>query len=305
MDTDVSTSRPAVHPAEFARRQPVIAGIDGSRAAIRAAEWAAAEARSRQVPLRLIAIVPAIDKPAFRAGGSRYRYALEALAAARRAVLARYPDTGDDPIEITREVRRGQAEHVLVELSRSAALIALGSTDIGFFAHLVLGSTTLSVTRDARCPVALVRPAATAKGDVLVVVTDWHSAEPALTAAFRAAHERGADLVVARVWPGRAWSDIEEWGSSPALVSDAQIRHCQRDFPEVRFRPVTVVGDVATAVERFSATAQLVVVTHDVDAIGPARLGRVAQDLVCHSSCPVLVLPGTPAPRVDAEAVHR
>ncbi|WP_458685588.1 universal stress protein [Nocardia tengchongensis] len=303
MDTDVSTSRPAVRPAEFARRQPVIAGIDGSRAAIRAAEWAAAEARFRQVPLRLIAIVPAIDKPAFRAGGSRHRYALEALEAARRAVLAQYPD--DDRVEIALEVRRGQAEHVLVELSRSAALIALGSTGIGFFAHLVLGSTALAVTRDARCPVTLVRPDTTATGDVLVVVTDWHSGKPALAAAFRAAHERGADLVVARVWPGRAWSGVEEWGDSPALVSDAQIGHCRRDFPDVRFRPVTVVGDVVSAVERLSATAQLVVVTHDVDAIAPARLGRATQDLVCHSSGSVLVLPAAPAPAVDSEAVHR
>ncbi|MFF0610658.1 universal stress protein [Nocardia tengchongensis] len=305
MDTDVSTSRPAVRPAEFARRQPVIAGIDGSRAAIRAAEWAAAEARSRQVPLRLVAIVPAIDKPAFRAGGSRYRQALETLEAARRAVLARYPDTDDVPVEIVLELRRGQAERVLVELSRSAALIALGSAGIGFFAHLVLGSTTLSVTRDARCPVALVRPDTTATGDVLVVVTDWHSGKPALSAAFRAAHERGADLVVARVWPGRPWSGVEEWGESPALVSDAQIQHCRRDFPDVRFRPVTVVGDVVSAVERLSAMAQLVVVTHDVDAIDPTRLGRATQDLVCHSSCPVLVLPAAPAPAVDSEAVHR
>ncbi|MFE3988093.1 universal stress protein [Nocardia tengchongensis] len=303
METDVSTSRPAVRPAEFARRQPVIAGIDGSRAAIRAAEWAAAEARSRQVPLRLIAIVPAIDKPAFRAGGSRYRQALETLEAARRAVSARYPD--DDPVEVALEVKRGQAEQVLVELSRSAALIALGSIGIGFFAHLVLGSTALSVTRDARCPVALVRPDATVTGDVLVVVTDWHSGEPALSAAFRAAHERGADLVVARVWPGREWSGIDEWGNSPALVSDAQIEHCRRDFPDVRFRPVTVVGDVVSAVERLSAMAQLVVVTHDVDAIAPARLGRATRDLVRHSSCPVLVLPAAPAPVVGSEAVHR
>ncbi|MGW4356819.1 universal stress protein [Nocardia sp. NPDC004582] len=304
MDTDVSTSRPAVRPVELARRRPVIAGIDGSRAAIRAAEWAAAEARSRQVPLRLVAIVPAIDKPAFRVGGNRYRYAMEALEAARRAVLVRYPGAGEHGVEIAVEVRRGQAEQVLLELSRSADLIALGSTDIGFFAHLVLGSTALSVTRGARCPVALVRPAAAADGDVLVVVTDWPSAKPALAAAFRAAHERGADLVVARVWPGRAWSGIEEWGPAPALVSDAQIRGCGRDFPDVRFRPVTVVGEVGSAVERLSATAQLVVVTHDLDGIPSARLGRTTQDLVCHSSCPVLVLPGEPARESDSEAAR-
>ncbi|MEU1430126.1 universal stress protein [Nocardia sp. NPDC005746] len=303
MDTDVSISRAAVSPAEDTRRRPVIAGIDGSRAAIRAAEWAATEAMSRQAPLRLIATVPAIDKPAFRPGGNRYRYAQEALDTARRAVLARYPD--DNPVEIAVEVRRGRPERILVDLSHSAALIALGATDIGFFAHLVLGSTALSVTRDARCPVALVRPAAAARGDVLVVVTDRHSAKPALSAAFQAAHERGADLVVARIWPGRPWTGIEEWGRAPALVTDAQIRHCQRDFPDVGFRPVTVVGDVLSAVERFSSTAQLVVVTRDGESVAPTRLGRTTQDLVCHASCPVLVLPDGPAPDVNSEAVNR
>ncbi|WP_433666002.1 universal stress protein [Nocardia sp. CA-136227] len=80
---------------------------------------------------------------------------------------------------------------------------------------------------------------------------------------------------------------------------------CRRDFPDVGFRPVTVVGDVPSAVERFSATAQLVVVTHDGEAIAPTRLGRTTQDLVCHASCPVLVLPDGPAPDVNSEAVQR
>ncbi|MVU78374.1 hypothetical protein GPX89_14110 [Nocardia sp. ET3-3] len=304
MDTKVSTSRAAVRPADPVRARPVIVGIDGSRAAIRAAEWAAAEAAARRVPLRLLAIVPAIDKPAFRPGGSRYRSASVALENARRAVLAGSSDPADDPIEVGLEVRRGQPEQILVELSRSAGLIVLGSTDIGFFSHMVLGSTALTVTREARCPVALIRPAAAVRGSVLVVVADWASAKPALAAAFRAADERDTDLIVARVWPGREWSGETEWVSMTPLVSDAQIRYCGRDFPAVEFRPVTVVGDVGTAIERFSAAAQLVVVTHHIDALAPAHLERPTQDLVFHSSCPVLVLPDAPAEALAAEAVR-
>ncbi|WP_051179798.1 universal stress protein [Nocardia concava] len=295
-----------VSPASLsARSRPVIAGIDGSPAALRAAEWAAAEAAARRVPLRLVAIVPAVDKPAFRPGGGRYRQAVAALEKARRAVLARDAGADEELLEIAVEVRRGQADQVLLDLSWSAELIVLGSTEIGFFSHMVLGSTALTVTREARCPVALVRPAAAARGSVLVVVSDWASAKPALSAALRAAHDRGTDLIVARVWPGRPWSGISDWAAAEPLVSDAQIRHCQQDFPDVAFRPVTVVGDVVTAIERFSALVQLIVVTHHVDELAPARLRRPTQDLVCHSSCPVLVLRDEPASLPRSEASNR
>lgn len=271
------------------RRPPVVVGIDGSRAAIRAAAWAAVEAASRSVPLRLIRVVPAIDQSAFRPGGIRYRDAADTLEKARSAVLARR--SGGDGLEIRTAVLRGQPEQVLIDLSRSATMIALGTGDIGFFSHMVLGSTTLAVTREAQCPVALVRRATAGHGSILVVVGTWYTAKPALLAAFRAAQDRGADVTVARIWQGRPWSAADEYVATAPLVSDALIEHYRRDFPTVMVRPVTVVGDVVTAIERFSATAQLIVVGHDADQARPDRLGRIADDLVRHTPCPVLVVP--------------
>ncbi|OBK35969.1 hypothetical protein A5658_07340 [Mycobacterium sp. 1245111.1] len=45
------------HPA-------VVVGIDGSQAALRAAEWAVDEAVSREIPLRLVHTIPAQVEPA-------------------------------------------------------------------------------------------------------------------------------------------------------------------------------------------------------------------------------------------------
>ena len=42
----------------------VIVGIDGSQAAIEAAEWAIDEAVTRKVPLRLIYVIPELSEPA-------------------------------------------------------------------------------------------------------------------------------------------------------------------------------------------------------------------------------------------------
>ncbi|MFJ9365795.1 universal stress protein [Nocardia sp. NPDC101769] len=302
METNIPT-------AVTAEAGPVVAGIDGSRVAVRAAEWAAAEAAARRAPLRLVSVVPAIDKPAFRPGGQRYREAHAALEDARSAILARHHAGEDaDPPEISIAMLRGQADRVLVELSRSAMLIALGARDVGFLSHLVLGSTALAVSRDACCPVALVGRPAAEHGSILVVVGTWYTARAALLAGFRAARDRGTDVTVARVWQGRQWaspSDYAMWSGLPpdhhtasSVVPDAQLRQYQRDFPDVEVRPVTVVGDAATVVERLGATAQLVVIGHDPESARTARLGSLTQDLVRHAPCPVLVVPDPPGTEI-------
>ncbi|GAB4585654.1 universal stress protein [Nocardia sp. IFM 10818] len=300
-------------------RAPIVVGIDGSTTALHAAEWAAAEAVSRRVPLRLVQILPAIDKPAFRPGGTRYRSALGTLNNARWMVRAQQSQVPDaEPLQVDVVLARGQADRLLVEMSASASLLVLGSAAIGFFSHMVLGSTALAVTREARCPVALVRRSAVPDGPVLVVVTTSDTAEPALLAGLRAARDRGVDLVVARIWHGRVWSNghARPWADATAghaggaaLVPDAQLQRHQRDFPTVTVRPITVVGDGPAEIERFSAAAQLVIVGHDADALRPDRLGRVTHELVCHSSCPVVVMPGpvsSPAlPATAAKALPR
>lgn len=55
-----ATKRPM---PESARTQSIVAGIDGSKAAIRAALWAVDEAVSRGVPLRLLHATERDDAP--------------------------------------------------------------------------------------------------------------------------------------------------------------------------------------------------------------------------------------------------
>ncbi|MEC3918684.1 universal stress protein [Nocardia sp. CDC160] len=287
---------------------PVVAGIDGSSAAVRAAVWAGGEALARGVPLRLVRVVAEIDKAAFQPGGLRYREAEESLDEARRAVSDALP-RGDGPQRLGIDVMvvRGQPEQVLVQQSRSAGLLALGCSGAGFLSQLVLGSTALAVTRAAACPVVLVRKARAEHGSVLVIVDDWNTAPAALRAGFEAARTRGGEVTVARIWHGRSWSAGPVWNPPAAVVSDAQIEHCLREFPDIAVRPVTIVGDLVCAVENFATTARLVVVAHDSDPGHPDRLGPVTQDLVRYAPCPVLVVPDRPsgAAAGDGRAVAR
>ena len=73
------------HPA-------VVVGIDGSQAAIRAAEWAVDEAANREIPLRLLHVIPDNVEPApFAAVGNvamEVEYGETALRIASAAVEA-------------------------------------------------------------------------------------------------------------------------------------------------------------------------------------------------------------------------
>ena len=74
------------------QKQSVVVGIDGSQAAIQASEWAVDEAVSREVPLRLIYVIPEQAEPApFAAVGNErmeHEYGETALRIASAAVQA-------------------------------------------------------------------------------------------------------------------------------------------------------------------------------------------------------------------------
>ncbi|WP_306355724.1 MULTISPECIES: universal stress protein [unclassified Nocardia] len=124
MDPKTPQRRPG--PPHGADRQPpVVVGVDGSAAALRAVEWAAAAALSRSAPLRLVYVLPPLDRPQYRPGGSRHRQAAAALDSARRTALRSTAELESTaPLDIVVDIRHGHADRELLELSRSADLIA-------------------------------------------------------------------------------------------------------------------------------------------------------------------------------------
>jgi nucleotide-binding universal stress UspA family protein len=75
------------------------------------------------------------------------------LSEALAGLAERFPD-----LPVRREVRRGQARRLLVELSRTAQLVVVGARGHGGFAGLLLGSVSRYLMHHADCPVLVARP---------------------------------------------------------------------------------------------------------------------------------------------------
>ena len=134
----------------------VVVGVDGSPAARAAVSWAVAEARDRGVPLRLVTVI-ADD----RACGDRAR---DALRLARAAVEDQSPIVAFEEV-----IRHGEVARELLEESRSAALICVGTR------HRMgapLGVIAATLAERAQCAVAVICAADVDHDGVIAVVLD-------------------------------------------------------------------------------------------------------------------------------------
>ncbi|MEU8085315.1 universal stress protein [Micromonospora sp. NPDC049101] len=126
---------------------PVAVGVDGSAPSLVALGFAAERAARRQMPLRVLhAWTPG---PGGAAGVPDERAAVEqALEPWRRT----FPE-----LSVTVDVIPGSPAAMLIEASRSAQAVVVGSRGRGGLAGMLLGSVSQQVIQHASCPVAVVR----------------------------------------------------------------------------------------------------------------------------------------------------
>lgn len=125
---------------------PVVLGVDESPEA-RAAMWFAFQsAAERGVPV--VAIHAWQDRDS-REIVARVTDIVDGMLTEARA---EYPEV---PVEV--RVIHGKPHHELVQASKEAGLVVVGSRGIGGFTGLLLGSTSKRVLRDSHCPVVVTR----------------------------------------------------------------------------------------------------------------------------------------------------
>lgn len=141
--------------------RPVVVGVDGTSASSSAVEFAFRMASQREVPLILLHATWDLREQASSVVDLR-SYAQkvnlteeeERLVAETVAGLCeKYPD-----VAVTETYRRGDPVRRLVEASRDAALVVVGSRGRRLLASTLLGSVSRGVAERSFCPVAVLRP---------------------------------------------------------------------------------------------------------------------------------------------------
>lgn len=136
--------------------EPVVVGVDGSTSSKAALVWAAGQAK--RTGAHLIAVMT-WEFPTSYGWPSPVPDDLE-LADDARSLLEESLDEvlGPDPdIETNVVVMEGHPARVLVELSKTASLVVVGSRGHGEFAGMLLGSVSEHLAAHAHCPVVVVR----------------------------------------------------------------------------------------------------------------------------------------------------
>ncbi|MFF5651386.1 universal stress protein [Streptomyces collinus] len=288
--------------------QPVVVGVDGSEASLRAVDWAADEAALHGVPLHVVyaslweryehAVFPAARGPA----SEQLLTDVLAVAAAKRA-RARVPG-----LPVTTEVVPEGPVPALRRAAHKAAALVLGSRGRGGAAELLLGSVCLAVAGRADGPVIVVRgardnrPGHRRGRPVVVGVPDKPADSDAVRFAFREAARRDAPVEAVRVWhrPTHEITHHPGFTGEPAQVHERRasealetgLRAPAEEQPDVEVRRRIVEGQARTVLLDASADAALLVVgarqPHGRFAL---HIGRVTHAVLHHAACPVAVVP--------------
>jgi len=141
--------------------RPVVVGVDGTPVSSAAVEFAFRMASLRQAPLTLLhatwdlreQAASVIDVRTYRDKVNLSEEEERLVAETVAGLCEKYPD-----VTVTETYRRGDPVRQLVEASRDAALVVVGSRGRRLLATTLLGSVSRGVVERAYCPVAVVRP---------------------------------------------------------------------------------------------------------------------------------------------------
>lgn len=280
--------------------QAILAGVDGSPSALHAVQWAAREAARRHVPLRLFhagVVPPAATSAVDALVEQGHQWLRQAEWAARDLAPG---------IDVARELRVGGAAARLIDESRTARLVVLGSRGLGGFAGMLVGSVSSAVAAHGHCPVVVVRGRRPQDpppegGPVVVGVDGTPVSDAAVEFAFDEAALRGVGLVAVHTWAdmsaGETWSVLPFDIDYHAVAEDERRLLAERmagwreKYPDVDVRQQVLRDRPVRGLLRESDGAQLVVVgSRGHSASAGMGLGSTSQALLHHSTCPVAVV---------------
>ena len=222
-------------------------------------------------------------------------------------------ESGLDPALVrSTTVRSGGADFEICEAAgeKNADLIVLASHGLGGVKHALVGSTAERVVRHAPCPVLTVREHALVNEDQtrpsfapkrILVSTDFSEAsKKALPYAVALARKFEAALLLVHVVPShlpaqfsRIGIVFEEQGMLAAARQQLpRFREAELD-PHVRVEPLVLHGDPVHEIcsaAKAEAADLIIIATHGYSGLKHFTVGSVAENVVRHAPCPVLIV---------------
>ncbi|GAA4465263.1 universal stress protein [Phytohabitans houttuyneae] len=200
-------------------------------------------------------------------------------------------------------VLAGGPAAVLVEMSRRARLVVLGSHGHGGFAGLPLGSTGTAVSAHAHCPVVVVRGASPPAGAPVVAGFDGsHCARLAVDFAFTEAARHGTHVRLVHAWtpPRPRWQPpgyaVEQELRTEQAELDELAETMRDKYPGVPASVHIVAAPASQALVEASRGARLVAVgSRGRGGFRGLVLGSVSQQVLHHAACPVAVVRELPS----------
>jgi hypothetical protein len=179
-------------------------------------------------------------------------------------------------------ILRGAITAVLIDESRHAAMVCVGSSGVDYPVGKSLGSVAAAMARSAYCPSAVVRAPNVGSREshcVAAIVGDPNTADAVLRVAMDEARLRTASLLILRTWPATRGSACDDH-------VDRRMILWRRRYPDVDVHPVAYPNLAGVLTE--SAGSLLVAIVDTVSGDETTRI--VGPSVVSRAQCSVIVV---------------
>jgi len=291
----------------------IVVGVDGSPSSACAVRWAAETAARHHAPLVLLSAltIPATYGGMGGIGLPQSFYddqEADSARTLREATVIAHEAASGEELSVIPERAMTPAVEALVNRSKDARMVVLGSRGLGEFTAGLLGSVTSAVAHHAHSPVAVIREwprptDPTAMDNVVVGVDGSAHSAPAITMAFEEASLRGADLIAVHAWSdvtlstltahneGLPWASIK--AAEQAALAESLAGYSEQ-YPDVGVTKVVLQDRPLHHLLSYADSAQLLVVgSRGRGGFTSMLLGSTSTALLHATECPLLIVRST------------
>ncbi len=291
--------------SKTAEKYGIVVCVDGSAASDAAITWATREAVLRRMPITLMNAAPPVvvgwpvgqlyvEMPQWQIDNAQ-----SVIEQARKTLTASLGES--EPPEVHTEMVYCSVVPALIDASKKARMIVVGSQGMGALRRLLLGSVTTGLLHHAHCPVAVIHSDDAARdpnAPVLLGIDGSPASEAATALAFDEASRREVKLLALHAWSdvgvfpmlGMDWRDREHEGQE---VLAERLAGWQEQYPGVHVERLLVCDKPARWLLEKSERAQLVVVgSRGRGGFSGMLLGSVSSAIAQSATVPVVVVRG-------------